>query len=238
MKEAIKNAFRFVGYEIRKIPHVQDEIPDAELYCPLFSPWLGRDFRRYYELAARRSIVSLDRCYVLYCLGQNALSVAGNFWECGVYKGGTASLLVAILKEKTSTKKLHLFDTFEGMPETDAKKDLHKKGDFADTSLAEVKAHVDGGEAVIYHPGFIPDTFVGLESERIAFAHIDVDVYKSIMDCLEFVYPRLSSGGVLLFDDYGFPSCPGARKAVDTFFANKPEVALCLSTGQALVFRH
>lgn len=238
MKNAFKRVLRPFGYELRKIPSAQPRIPDAELYRPLFSPWLAPGFQRYYEIAAPHSLVSLDRCYVLYRLSRHALHVPGNFWECGVYKGGTASLFVAILREQGSVKKLHLFDTFEGMPQTDAEKDLHKKGDFSDTSLAAVQAHVDGGEIATFHPGFIPDTFARLDSERIAFAHIDVDIYQSVMDCLVYIYPRLSPGGVIVFDDYGFPSCPGARRAVDDFFAVRPEVPLCLTTGQAIVFRH
>ena len=44
-------------------------------------------------------------------------------------------------------------------------------------------------------------------------------------------------GGMIVFDDYGFPSCPGARRAVDEAFANRPEVPICLPTGQALVVK-
>jgi O-methyltransferase len=85
--------------------------------------------------------------------------------------------------------------------------------------------------------GFIPDTFCGLEQAQIAFAHIDVDIYKSIADCLNFIWPRLSVGGFMVFDDYGFPSCPGARASVDQFFVDKTCAPLCLQTGQALVFK-
>ena len=62
-------------------------------------------------------------------------------------------------------------------------------------------------------------------------------VIESIRDAVEYVYPRLVPGGCLIFDDYGFPSCPGARQAVDELFANRPEVPLCLPTGQALVVK-
>jgi O-methyltransferase len=66
---------------------------------------------------------------------------------------------------------------------------------------------------------------------------VDVDVYRSILDCCEFIYPRLKTGGVMVFDDYGFPTCPGARKAVDEFFTGKPETPVILQTGQAIVIR-
>jgi O-methyltransferase len=58
-----------------------------------------------------------------------------------------------------------------------------------------------------------------------------------VLDCCHFIYPRLLAGGFMVFDDYGFPSCFGARQAVDEFFAGRPEVPLVLPTGQAVVFK-
>ncbi len=134
-------------------------------------------------------------------------------------------------------KKLLLFDTFGGMPETDPEKDWHKKGDFQDTSAEAVISYVRAEEFCSLRKGFIPETFRGLESAKIAFAHVDVDIYKSVYDCVSFIWPRLTLGGFIVFDDYGFATCPGARAAVDGFFATKASVPLCLSTGQAVVFK-
>lgn len=211
---------------------------DSELYCPLFSPWLAPgDFRRFYDIAAPNTLVSADRCYVIFTLLMQALHVEGDVWECGVYKGGTAAMMASILKSHCSWKKLYLFDTFEGMPETDSERDFHKKGDFSDTSLDAVQRYVQEPEICVFRPGFIPDSFAGLEAKKIAFAHIDVDIYQSILDCLEFMWPRLSFGAFVIFDDYGFPTCPGARTAVDAFFRAKACHPLCLPTGQAIVFK-
>lgn len=240
-KLAIRSLLRACGYELRRLPSALEipNIPDAELYQPVFSPWLGGgDFKRYYDLAAPKSLVSPDRCYVLYILLRQAVSVPGDVWECGVYKGGTAAMLAAMLDHYAPQKRLHLFDTFQGMPDTDPVKDWHKQGDFSDTSLEAVSAYVGLEKQCVFHKGFIPDTFKGLESSAIALAHVDVDIYKSILDCLDFIWPRLSVGGFVIFDDYGFPSCPGARAAVDKFFSNRDCFPLCLPTGQALVFKH
>ncbi len=220
-------------------PRDTADIPDRDLYRPLFSPWLAQSgaFHHYYEIAAPRTLVSADRCHVLYTLLRQALGVEGDVWECGVYRGGTAAMLAALLAERKSTKRLFLFDTFEGMPATDAAKDKHLGGDFADTSAREVADYVGHAELCVIRKGFIPETFAGLESARIAFAHIDVDIYRSIIDCLDFIWPRLSPGGFVVFDDYGFASCPGARAAVDEFFHDQLAVPLCLPTGQAVVFK-
>ena len=70
------------------------------------------------------------------------------------------------------------------------------------------------------------------------FVHVDADIYRSVCDCCAFFYPRLVQGGMMLFDDYGFATCPGVRKAVDEFFADKSHKPLYLPTGQALVINN
>jgi O-methyltransferase len=242
MKAFIKASLLKLGYEIRRksppAPALQPYIPDAAFYMPLFSPWLGYGaFRAVWERAQPATLVSADRGYVLYTLARQALSIPGDFWECGVYKGGTAGLLAEVLAaHQPGSVKLHLFDTFEGMPEVDPQRDLHQRGQFGDTSLAAVRERIGRQDLVVYHQGLIPETFRGLEQARIAFAHVDVDIYQSVWDCCAFIMPRLQPGGFLIFDDYGFPSCPGARQAVDEFFRDRLEQPLVLPTGQAIVF--
>ena len=234
MKGLLSLVLGVLGYELRRI---RPEPPP--LYQPLYSPWLDQEgeFGAYYRIARPRTLVSADRCYVLYRLLLQALVVEGDVWECGVYQGGTAAMMAAILGDKLPAKKLYLFDTFEGMPETDAAADLHAKGDFADTSVEAVAQYVGHAGLCEIRKGFIPQTFAGLEPARIALAHVDVDIYRSVKDCLEFIWPRLAHGGFIVCDDYGFPSCPGARDAVDEFFTAKTAVPLCLPTGQALIFK-
>jgi O-methyltransferase len=235
VKRFLKRAFRSAGLEVRRVTRVTPrEIPDAELYQPLFSPWRSAAFVAEYSRISAFTLVSADRSYVLASLVTQALQLDGEVWECGVYKGGTAMLLAERLA--SSARPLRLFDTFDGMPETDAARDLHKAGDFSDTSLETVRSRVRG-DFVHFHKGLIPKTFSGLESSRIAYAHVDVDIYSSIIACCEFIFPRLCVGGFMIFDDYGFPSCPGARSAVDDFFLGRSGNPLVLPTGQALVFK-
>lgn len=220
------------------------DIPDRDCYTPLecnnaflFRPWLrDKPFNDILQPISRSSLVSADRCHVLWTLARQSRLLPGDFFECGVYKGGTARLLAEVMAGNGSGGQLHLFDTFEGMPTTGSM-DIHRRGDFSDTSLEQVKSFVGHADHVCFHPGFLPDTFTGLDHVRIAFAHVDVDIFQSIMDCCAFIYPRLVGGAFMVFDDYGFPTCPGARQAVDTFFSDKPERPLVLPTGQAVVVR-
>jgi O-methyltransferase len=218
-------------------------IPDQEFYQPLFSPWTGYgEFPAVFARTTARTLVSPDRCYILYSLARQALSLNGEFWECGVYKGGTAAMLAEIIARlgpaaRVPKHRLRLFDTFSGMPETDPARDEHRRGDFADTSLGDVQSFVGHDDFVTWHEGLIPTTFKALERSQVAFAHIDVDIYQSVIDCCDFIFPRLAFGGFMVFDDYGFPTCPGARSAVDNYFRETSLTPLVLGTGQAVIFK-
>jgi O-methyltransferase len=230
----------------------QDAIPDRQFYRPsehgdwLFSPWKAQDELRGYAefhgylLAALEAgtAVGPERLYTLFTLASQCLQLEGDFLEAGVWKGGTTVLFAKLLRERSPhSRELHLFDTFTGMPPTHECDTYYKGGEFADTSLDAVRAKLAGAEFVRFHPGLIPDTFVGCEELRFAFAHIDLDVYQSIRDACAFVYPRLAVGGVMVFDDYAWSTCPGARRAVDEFFATRRMRPLVLSNGQAVVFK-
>jgi O-methyltransferase len=229
----------------------QDGIPDREFYRPsehgdwLFSPWQAvtdhrgyGDFKDYLQLARDvGTAVGAERLYTLFTLARQCLHLPGDFFEAGVWKGGTAALFAKLIGEQsTCSRELHLFDTFAGMPPTHAADTYYKGGEFADTSLESVRAKVSA-DFVRFHPGFVPQTFGGCEDLRFAFAHIDLDVYESIRDAITFVYPRVAVGGIIVFDDYAWSTCPGARRAVDEFFASRRMCPLVLSNGQAVVFK-
>jgi O-methyltransferase len=221
--------------EKQKISNPKDyDVYQSELF---YAPWKAdSEFLKKFEEVAKHSLLAAPRCWVLYSAIKQALKVYGELWECGVYQGGTAYLLKSLRDESAASKIVRLFDSFAGMPKTDDLKDVHKAGDFANTSLDAVRSLV-GTDGVEYHAGFIPQTFEGLRVEQIAFAHVDLDLHDAILESCKFIYPRLSRGGVMLFDDYGFPSCPGARIAVDDFFKDKPEFPMVLPTGQALLHK-
>ena len=233
---------RSQGYLVEDIVPPGD-IPEAKLYRPyanpwsVFSPWsdspLIREVCAELKSKGAKTLVSADRLWVLKCLVEQSQALSGEFWEAGVYQGGTALLFRKLLKGEAI---LRLFDTFEGMPET-GEFDIHHKGDFSDSNLEFVMSVVGEGADVHYHPGLIPETFLGLESRHIAFMHVDLDIHDAVAASCAFAYPRLLPGGFMVFDDYGYHTCPGARKAVDEFFRDKPECPLALPTGQALVFK-
>jgi len=163
---------------------------------------------------ARQMNTLVDR-FRLAKLYKYCSQTTGEIWECGVYKGGTANALAGF------GRILRLFDTFEGMPEVSKYDNFHKKGDFADVNLADILNMAIVNNNVCVHSGLIPGTFKGLEDCKIGFAHIDVDIYQSVKDCIEFIVPRLAKDGIIVFDDYRVRTCKGTKKAIDEYFGNK-----------------
>jgi O-methyltransferase len=219
------------------------DIPHADAYDPHYSPWLEPEFAARAQSVKGNTGLRPQSLYTLVHFLKEAMHLGGDVVECGVWRGGSARLLREEVLREGAAKKLYLFDSFEGMAAVDSEQDRHNVGDFRDTSLEHVQSFVAGAKGddprgvAVFRKGWIPETFDGLDSMKVCFAHIDLDLYQSILDSLAFVYPRLASRGVIVFDDYGFASCPGARRAVDEFFDDKPEKPFVLDTAQAVVIK-
>ncbi|MCP4645150.1 MAG: hypothetical protein GY851_32210 [bacterium] len=182
-----------------------------------------------------RTLISPARLFSLYQLALSALPLPGDVAELGVYRGGSARLLARVFAGHAPDKRVMLFDTFEGLPSHDTDRDAHRQGDLAGTSFDEVRTFLSDCANVEFRRGLFSETLPSVAGQRFCYVHVDADLYASVQECCEFFLPRLVTCGVLVFDDYGFLSCPGARQAVDEFFADKPETPLYLTTGQCLV---
>jgi O-methyltransferase len=219
------------------------DLPDGDLYRSwlrnqrVFSPWFGDpSFVAAYESARPVTMIDAERSWILWSLVRQCARLdGGDFVEAGVFQGGSALLIWQAMQGGSDGAKLHLFDSFAGLP-APGTRDRLEEGRMSDTSVERVARLFDDPRVVI-HAGWIPETFDGSGVSSIAFAHVDVDLERSILDACGFIYPRLRAGGVIVFDDYGQMCCPGARVAVDAFFRDLPETPLVLPTGQAVVFR-
>lgn len=178
---------------------------------------------------------SLDRKYTLNELLKQVQHIGGDIAECGAYKGVSALLMCQALTGSPSL--VHLFDSFEGLAEPlPIDGGYWQKGSLSTGEQALRETLADFENYRVYK-GWIPERFEDVADLTFRFVHIDVDLFEPTRDSLEFFYPRLARGGVLLLDDHGFKTCPGATKAADEFFADKPEKLLLLTTGQAFTLK-
>lgn len=146
-------------------------------------------------------------------------NISGDVAECGVYKGGSARLLSTIFDDK----KILLFDSFSGMMEDDSYPEgHHKTGEFSDTSLESVKDYLNDKNNCYFYDGWFPQSAKFLTDQTFCFVHADFDLYQSTKSCVEIFWPRLNSGGIILFDDYDWIPCPGVNQTIKEYFT--PEV--------------
>ncbi len=165
-------------------------------------------------------------------------NISGYFAELGVYKGSSAEIIHAM----DTTREFHLFDTFEGFQQKDLDVESGKAAtysihNFADTSIDRVKNKLTS-EKFKFHKGNFPDSTENLIDYKFALVNMDVDLYNPTKAGLEYFYPRLSSGGVIIVHDYN-PDWPGIMKAVDDFAKaiSTPIVPLTDTDSSVMIFK-
>ncbi len=139
-------------------------VPSGKL---VYTPWFcGADpgFSAMMREVQRGGAVTVtpDRCYMLYQFCSFVRPTAGDLAECGTFTGGTAHLIARTIWQQhpLMARRLHLFDTFSGMPEfVRPERDHHQPGDFGKTSLELVQQRLSEFDFVRFHPGVIPNTF-------------------------------------------------------------------------------
>lgn len=187
-----------------------------------------------------RTMTSPERIYALteavkYITRQN---IPGSIVECGVWRGGSMmAVALTLLNLGCPTRDLYLFDTFAGMTKPEnvdvdpygqsamswfkATQTGEDSSDFCLATLPEVQAGMadTGYDQQLTHfiKGKVEDTIPSQAPDKIALLRLDTDWYESTRHELEHLFPRLSSGGILVIDDYGF--WKGAQKATDEYIA-------------------
>ncbi len=180
---------------------------------------------------------------VKYVLKNN---IEGDIVECGVWKGGSMMAIAkTLISENDTSKRLYLYDTFDGMSEPTeedmdmqnrtaaqllSKSDKETSHVWAYSALEHVRKSMGQtnypSSNIEYVKGKVEDTIPKTIPEKISLLRLDTDWYESTKHELEHLFPRLQKGGVLIIDDYGF--WKGSRKACDEYFANNNiSILLC-----------
>jgi hypothetical protein len=189
------------------------------------------------------------RFHALCGLLDEALALEGDIVECGCFRGLSSFLLLTRLKRAAPAfdgHGYHIFDSFEGLSEPSAEDRasadpatakrvgrMLRQGWFA-TPLAAVRKALADFPGVAWHPGWIPQSFAGLPELRYRFVHLDLDLHDPTLGGLEYFYPRLVPGAIIVCDDYDWP---GERRAVEDFCARQGIRFQTTPYGQAVIRR-
>jgi O-methyltransferase len=213
----VQDGLRRVGLDVRRAREPRAEYEDVHPRA-MYSPWnTDAEFRALYTRIERSTLVDIYRCYELWSLTRELSHVPGAIIEIGVWRGGTGAILARGARRAGIEEPVYLCDTFQGVPKAGPRDPIYRGGEHADTSRAIVEKLLSelSLEARIV-PGIFPDeSAAAVKAERFRLAHVDVDVYESAKDCVSYLWPRMSVGGVVVFDDYGFDGLRGIREYAD-----------------------
>ena len=150
--------------------------------------------------------------------------VAGDFAECGVFRGHSALMIATLLTDNNvKGRPFHLFDSFEGLSARTVKDgsrrklktaDVEREAKFFACDEPTVRKHLSNYDFFQFYKGWIPNRFAEVEDKMFAFVYIDVDLYQPTLDSLKFFMPRMNRGGIIALDDYYHSHFTGVVEAV------------------------
>lgn len=199
-------------------------------------------FREFAKYVRPYTMTSFERMYALFKSVEyiESAHIDGDIVECGVWRGGSMMMVaLALLALGNTSRRLYLFDTFEGLPKPDEVEDIDIWGNraidgwlpkrtsdqssyWAEASIDEVRENLLSTgyppEQVILIKGMVEETIPTNAPKEIALLRLDTDWYISTRHEIQHLFPRLSNNGVLIIDDYGH--FKGAKRAIDEYIAD------------------
>ena len=209
-----------------------DDPAFSELYEEMAADWFKDEAIKEDRTGKIRWRVWLAVRFARHCE-----ALEGSFAEFGTYRAGVAFMVLGL----TNVKRIYLFDTFTGIP-ADRLTEGEQKADFAgkldDTSPEYVEQRLSrwAGRFEVC-AGDVFETLPRTETGPLAFVHMDLNAAAPTRLALEYAYPRLVAGGVIVFDDYGFFLYRDQQTVIDEFFADQPDEVIGLPTGQGLLVK-
>ena len=179
----------------------------------------------------RESLLSGNEAFTLYSLARAQAWLGGEMAEVGVYQGCSAR----IISQASDGARLHLFDTFCGLPAPDGDERARMREGHYAASLPSVQSYLEDRPGISFYKGLFPETAAPVASKRFSFVHLDVDLKSSTLGCLGFFYDRMLPGGIILTHDYSY--LDGVRAAFDEFLVGRRERAIELPTSQAMLVK-
>jgi len=239
-KQAVRKVIESSGYSVMQTrlatPGHQRVYPAAT-----YAPWsLDENFQAVYESVRFNTHVCMYRCWELWTLvEQTARLDEGDYLEVGVWRGGTGCLIAKRLGLLNVDCPVYLCDTFSGVVKAGPMDDKYLGGEHSDTSESVVRDLASRMEIQIrLLKGMFPEeTGAMIENRLFRFCHVDVDVYESARGCTEWIWPRLVSRGVIVYDDYGFQGCDGVRRHVDEWSRAKDCLLMHNLNGHAIIVK-
>lgn len=181
------------------------------------------------------------RCHVCIWAASNCLNIEGDFAEFGVNTGMLSSMVLKLTDFEKSGKKFYLYDTFDGIPEdmaTSAEIAHTKKMNatlYKNNILEVAKSVFAPYSGVEFAVGRLPETIAPSGIKKIAYASIDLNSAVAEMATVTEIWDMMTSGGMIVLDDYGFGGHEDQNQAWNEFAKSKGRIIFSVPTGQGIL---
>ncbi len=207
-----------------------------------YAPWMRDiDFNFIFNKIAESTLVDHFRLWELWELVEQTNYIPGDILEVGVWRGGTAALMAWKVQQQNNPCSVYLCDTFTGVVKAGAFDSCYYGGEHSDTSREYVEnlmmKFVPDTNIHILEGVFPDQTGLEIKDKKFRLVHIDVDTYQSAQDIFNYIWPNISSGGIIVYDDYGFEFCSGITKHVNDLKSRSDTLVIHNLNGHALVIK-
>ena len=240
-KQTLQFALGKLGF---KLAHLPTGRSSHDYIYPLanYAPWNSDPgFLAAYSSIRPNTLVDIYRCWELWSLVGQTEKLGGAILEVGVWRGGTGILMAKRAQLGAVQDPVYLCDTFEGVVKAGEHDTIYRGGEHSDTNrnIVEDLARKLNVENVRILEGIFPDATADLVDPGVRFrlCHIDVDVYSSARDVMNWVWTRMVPGGIVVYDDYGFSACEGITRFVNEQVMEKDRFVVHNLNGHALVIK-
>ena len=244
-KELVKTLLLKFGYEIAYLESEEDKVREYEPHhtYATYSPWnVDQPFMEAYEKMKEYTLVDIYRCYELWKLAEQTSKLEeGSIMEVGVWRGGTGALLAKSASLNGIKDKVYLCDTFTGVVKTGEQDSVYSDGEHSDATRDAVEELLFKDfklDNIQILEGIFPeDTGKEVEDVKFRLCHIDVDVYQSSKDTVDWIWDRMVAGGIIVFDDYGYVRTDGITRHVNEMMADRDKLVFYNLNGHAVIVK-
>ncbi|VTR93087.1 Uncharacterized protein OS=Candidatus Nitrospira defluvii GN=NIDE3429 PE=4 SV=1: TylF [Gemmata massiliana] len=182
------------------------------------------------------------RTHILCWAARHALRLEGDFVECGVGYGFSSLVLCHYLDFNSTHRRFFLFDTFAGIPEaqmsaTERTERLSDNRQMYPECFSTVVNTFEPFPKVQLVRGCVPQTLSQVEISKVSYLHIDMNIAAPELAAIEYFWPKLTPGAVVVFDDYGWEKYAEQQQILDAFARREGVMIATLASGQGLLIK-
>ncbi|MFY9101283.1 class I SAM-dependent methyltransferase [Aliarcobacter cryaerophilus] len=241
----LKNNYKIQNDKILIFPigtnQYQDNLYQKINVNATYNPWFGDlEFLDIYNQIKDNTLVDIFRCYELFTLvKQSSKLKSGALIEIGVFEGGTGAIIAKQAELSNINEKVYLCDTFNGVVKSSEYDPNYYDGEHKATknTVENLLQDINIQNTVILEGIFPDETGREIENLQFRFCHIDVDVYYSANDIVEWIWPKMVVGGMIVYDDYGYSTCKGITKHVNELSNDDDKMIFYNTNGHAIIIK-